>query len=108
VIVAPDRRLFRGKRKKPCHFTLGAVFKPLGPGPQPLIVVPTFSGTKPYSWGRMSFRAGPAPAGGTDPIFAAFADHVCDWMIADGGRYVAPSRYTEAAPLDVALHSALH
>ena len=35
VIVVLDQRVFRRKHKKPHHFTLGAVFNPLGHGRSP-------------------------------------------------------------------------
>jgi hypothetical protein len=53
VIVAVDQRVFRKTHKKRNHFTLGAVFNPLGHGPLPLIVVPTFSAGEEVSWEGM-------------------------------------------------------
>jgi hypothetical protein len=46
VIDTLDQRVFRKRRKKPPHFTLGAVFDSFGGGPSPLIVVATFFGAE--------------------------------------------------------------
>jgi hypothetical protein len=43
---ALDRGVFRKRRKKQQHITLGAVFNSFGHGPRPLIVVSTLSGAE--------------------------------------------------------------
>jgi hypothetical protein len=80
VIVALDERVCRKKHKKPHHFTLGAVFDPLGHGPPPLIVIPTFSGAEWLFMGQDAFVRESRSWWCTGPIFAAFAEHFCGWL----------------------------
>jgi hypothetical protein len=92
VIVAFDQRVFRKKPKKPLHFTLSAVFNPLGHGPPPLIAVPTFSGAEELFMGRDAFVRESRSGWCTGPIFAAFAEHSCGWLTGSRAHIgVAPS-----------------
>jgi hypothetical protein len=81
VIVQLDQRVFRKKNKKPHHSTLGAVFNPFGHGPSPLVVVPTFSGAEELFAGQPVLIGESRSGWSTGPIFAAFAEHFCRWLI---------------------------
>jgi hypothetical protein len=59
VIAALDQRVFRKKHKKPHHYTLGAVFNPLGHGPPPLRVIPMFSGAEELFMGQDALARAP-------------------------------------------------
>jgi hypothetical protein len=81
MIVQLDQRVFRKKNKKPSHFTLGTVSNPFRHGPSPPVVVPTFSGAEELFGGQPELIGESRSGWSTGPIFAAFTELFCHWLI---------------------------
>jgi hypothetical protein len=91
VTLALDQGVFRKKCKKPHHFTPGAAFNPIGHGPRPLTVIPTFSGAEGLFMGQDALVRDSRSGWCTCPIFAVFGGHFSGWQTCYRSRIgVAP------------------